>query len=61
MGKQVCEDTGPLTRKRMETADQEFVDPTKDFIKRNEEADNPWFAWLNTFRLHLWTNLSEDN
>ena len=61
IGKQECVDTGPLTRKRMETADQEFLDRTIDFIKRNEASDTPWFAWVNTSRMHLWTHLSEDS
>lgn len=39
-----CIDTGPLTQKRMETADQKFVDRTIDFIKRNDASDTPWFA-----------------
>ncbi len=45
MGMQECEDTGPLTKKRMETADQAFVMCAMDFIKRNTNADAPWCTW----------------
>jgi arylsulfatase A-like enzyme len=38
VGKQKIEDTGPLTRKRMETCDDEFVAAARDFIKRQHEA-----------------------
>jgi arylsulfatase len=41
------EDTGPLTKKRMETIDDETVAAAIDFIKRNHEAGTPWFCWWN--------------
>ena len=44
VGKQTIEDTGALTKKRMETADEEFLDRTMKFIKKNTEAKKPWFA-----------------
>ena len=44
MGKQVCQDTGPLTRKRMETADEEFLDRTMQFIRKNHKAGKPWMV-----------------
>src|SRR5262247_3285755 len=56
VGKQKIEDTGPLTRKRMETCDDEFVAAAKDFIERAEEAGAPWFVWLNTTHMHLYTH-----
>ncbi len=59
MGMQQCEDTGPLTKKRMETADEEFVGRAMDFIKRNTEAGTPWFTWLSTSRMHFYTHLKE--
>ena len=61
MGKQICDDTGPLTRKRMETADEEFVGRAMDFIKTNSEAKKPWFAWVNTSRMHFYTHLKEES
>jgi arylsulfatase A-like enzyme len=57
-GKQVCEDTGPLTKKRMETADEEFLTATLDDIDRSVKAGKPFFIWHNTTRMHIWTHLS---
>ncbi|MET0892548.1 MAG: arylsulfatase [Pseudoxanthomonas sp.] len=56
VGKQKIKDTGPLTRKRMETCDDEFVAAAQDFIKRQEKAGKPWFVWLNTTHMHCWTH-----
>ena len=56
VGKQKIEDTGPLTRKRMETCDDEFVAAAKAFIKKQEKAGKPWFVWLNTTHMHLYTH-----
>jgi arylsulfatase len=61
IGKQKCKDTGALTRKRMETADEEFLARTIEFIKRNEESGTPWFAWVNTSRMHVWTHLKKES
>jgi len=61
VGKQVCKDTGPLTKKRMETADEEFVDHAMDFIKRNTKDKKPWLAWVNTSRMHFYTHLKEES
>jgi arylsulfatase A-like enzyme len=51
------EDTGPLTRKRMETVDLEFLEAASDFIKRQHDAGKPFFVWFNTtwmhFRVHI--------
>jgi arylsulfatase len=57
MGKQKCQDTGPLTRKRMETADEEFLKGGIDFMERANKAGNPFFVWINTTRMHIWTHL----
>jgi len=57
MGKQKCEDTGPLTRKRMETADGEFLKASMDFIERSHKAGKPFFVWFNTTLVHIWTHL----
>ncbi len=61
MGKQVCEDTGPLTKKRMETADEEFVARAMSFIETNTKAGTPWFAWVSTSRMHFYTHLKEES
>ncbi|MCK4758800.1 MAG: sulfatase-like hydrolase/transferase, partial [Candidatus Aminicenantes bacterium] len=53
------QDTGPMTRKRMETADQEFADAAFDFMERSVKAKKPFFIWLNTTRMHVWTRLSD--
>jgi arylsulfatase len=55
-GTQRIEDTGPLTRKRMETADEEFRDAAIDFMRRQEEADTPWFVWFNATHMHFRTH-----
>ncbi|MEP1933898.1 MAG: sulfatase-like hydrolase/transferase, partial [Roseibium sp.] len=60
IGMQVCEDTGPLTRKRMETADDEFTDRAEEFIRKNTAEGTPWFAWVNSSRMHLWTHLRDE-
>ena len=52
------EDTGPLTRKRMETADEEFTNAALDFIEKAHASDKPFFVWLNTTRMHVWTRLA---
>ncbi len=56
VGKQKIQDTGPLTRERMLTCDDEFVAAAKDFIKRQHSAHKPWFVWLNTTHMHLRTH-----
>ena len=54
------EDTGPLTRKRMETVDEEFLKAALDFIDRSHQAGKPFFTWFNASRMHVWTHLSEE-
>ncbi len=54
------EDTGPLTRKRMETADTEFRDAAIDFMERAVKNEKPFFVWLNATRMHAWTRLSPE-
>ncbi len=51
------EDTGPLTKKRMETVDEEFLAATKDFITRQVKAGKPFFTWFNSTRMHVYTHL----
>ena len=55
------EDTGPMTRKRMETADEEFLAAGLDFIDRSHAADKPFFMWFNTTRMHVWTRLKPES
>ncbi len=55
------EDTGPLTRKRMETVDEEFLAAAKDFIGRANEADTPFFAWFSSSRMHFYTHLKPES
>lgn len=59
IGKQRLEDTGPLTRKRMESVDQEFMDASINFVKRSQKAKKPFFLWLNPSRMHMFTHLDE--
>ena len=47
VGKQTIEDTGPLTKKRMETIDDETSAAAIDFIERQVKANKPFFCWLN--------------
>ena len=56
VGKQNINDTGPLTRKRMETCDDEFVAAAQDFIRRQHDAGKPFFVWLNTTHMHARTH-----
>jgi arylsulfatase len=55
-GKHKIEDTGPLTRKRMETIDDEIVAAATDFIERQHKARKPFFAWVNTTHMHFRTH-----
>jgi len=60
-GKQKCEDTGPLTKKRMETIDDETVAAAKDFITRQVKAGKPFFTWWNGTRMHFRTHVKTDH
>ena len=52
------EDTGPLTRKRMEGIDEEFVQASLAFMENAHKAGKPFFVWFNSTRMHNWTRLS---
>ena len=54
------EDTGPLTKKRMETVDDETVDAAVDFIERQAKADKPFFCWWNGTRMHFRTHVKKE-
>jgi arylsulfatase len=60
-GGQNCENTGPLTRKRMETIDDETIASTKDFIKRQVSAGKPFYAWWNGTRMHFRTHVRAEH
>jgi len=59
-GGQRIEDTGPLTKKRMETVDDETLAEAKRWIREQEEAGKPWFCWWNGTRMHFRTHVSEE-
>ena len=61
VGKQKIEDTGPLTKKRMETCDTEFVAAAQDFIKRATRPTQPFFVWLNTTWMHFRVHPPEES
>src|ERR1700756_841916 len=61
VGKQRVTDTGPLTKKRMETCDDEFVAAAKDFIKRQNDPGKPFFVWLNCTHMHLRTHTKPES
>jgi arylsulfatase len=55
------EDTGPLTKKRMETVDEEVLSLSLNFMDRAHKAKKPFFMWFNTTRMHVWTHLKESS
>ena len=55
------EDTGPLTKKRMETCDEEFLEAALGFIDRQQEADKPFFLWFNTTHMHFRTHVKPES
>jgi arylsulfatase A-like enzyme len=59
VGKQTIEDTGPLTQKRMETADEEFLNATLEEMDHSVKEGKPFFIWHNTTRMHIWTHLQK--
>jgi arylsulfatase A-like enzyme len=58
VGKQVVKDGGPLTRKRMETVEDEFLARSLGFIEKSAKANKPFFLWHSSTRLHVKTHLS---
>jgi arylsulfatase A-like enzyme len=61
VGKQTIEDTGPLTRKRMETIDDETSDAAVDYMRRQVAAGKPFFCWMNTTRMHFRTHVRPEH
>jgi arylsulfatase len=60
-GGQKIENTGPLTKKRMETCDEEFRDAAVDFIKKAVKSDTPFFVWFNSTHMHARTHCKPES
>jgi len=60
-GGQSCENTGPLTRKRMETVDEETLGAAKDFLSRQVKDGKPFFVWWNATRMHFRTHVKAES
>jgi arylsulfatase len=61
VGMQTVDDTGPLTKKRMETIDDENSDAAIDYMKRQQAAGKPFFCWFNSTRMHLRTHVRAEH
>lgn len=61
IGRQTIEDTGPLTKKRMETIDDETSAAAIDFMQRQVRANTPFFCWYNSTRMHFRTHVRADH
>jgi len=61
VGKQIIKDTGPLTKKRMETIDDDVADRSAEFIKRQAKAGKPFFVWVNFTHMHLRTHVKPES
>ncbi|HKX45438.1 MAG TPA: arylsulfatase, partial [Planctomycetota bacterium] len=61
VGKQTIEDTGPLTKQRMETIDDETSAAAIDFMQRQHAAGKPFFCWYNSTRMHLRTHVRAEH
>jgi arylsulfatase len=61
VGKQKIENTGPLTTKRMETVDEEFLAAALDFMDRQHKANKPFFCYFNSTRMHIFTHLKPES
>jgi arylsulfatase len=60
-GGQTVEDTGPLTKKRMETIDDEVTEKAIAFIKESVKAGEPFFVWFNTTHMHFRTHCKPES
>jgi arylsulfatase len=60
-GGQKIEDTGPLTKKRMETIDDETETAARDFIERAHKEGKPFFVWYNTTHMHFRTHVKPES
>jgi arylsulfatase A-like enzyme len=60
-GKQTVEDTGPLTKKRMETVDEEITAAALGWMETQAKADKPFFLWYNSTAMHFHSHVAEKN
>jgi arylsulfatase A-like enzyme len=60
VGKQIIEDTGPLTKKRMETIDDDVTERTIEFIKNANAEGKPFFVWWNSTHMHFRTHIPKE-
>jgi arylsulfatase A-like enzyme len=61
VGKQTIKDTGPLTKKRMETVDEEITAGAIGWMEKQVKADKPFFLWYNSTAMHFRTHLADKN
>ncbi|ADB16495.1 sulfatase [Pirellula staleyi DSM 6068] len=61
VGKQIIKDTGPLTKKRMETIDDDVASRAVDYIQRQSKADKPFFIWVNFTHMHFRTHVKPES
>ncbi len=61
VGKQTIENTGALSIERMRTIDEEFLGSALDFMDRQTKAAKPWFCYVNTTRMHIFTHLKKES
>lgn len=61
VGKQTIKDTGPLTRKRMETIDDDVAERAADFIARQSKAKKPFLVWVNFTHMHFRTHVKPES
>jgi arylsulfatase A-like enzyme len=61
VGKQTIKDTGPLTRERMKTIDEEIFAGATRFLDKNAQTQKPFFMWVNATRMHVWTHLKKES
>jgi arylsulfatase len=61
VGKQVCQDTGPLTKQRMLTIDDDIATRAVDFIQRQHKAGMPFFVWVNFTHMHFRTHTKPES
>jgi arylsulfatase len=61
VGKQIIKDTGPLTKKRMQTIDDDIADRAVEFIKRQAKDEKPFFVWVNFTHMHFRTHAKPES
>jgi arylsulfatase len=61
VGKQIIKDTGPLTKKRMETIDDDIANRAQDFIRRQTKTGKPFFTWVNFTHMHFRTHTKPES